>query len=434
MKRLFIGSFALVCSISFAQTSATNVPKTAPQEKPAATVSKPLALMGGTIETADRIITSGVILTDGTKITYVGTGENIRIGNVTKIDCTGMYIYAGFCDPFVTRGLNFPEAKENEVRDVTTTAPASMRAHHRKVTRPDVKAADFIDMKFVAEPYQSVGYTHVALAPSAGVIRGQMPVVQCLKSETKNILLKEIASQVASISGGGGFGSYPGSTFASMAVFRQTMNDAQTYPMNADVGLKEINEALAPVLAGTTGITWVADNYRDIYRSLMLSQEYGIKPTIATAREAYRLIPMLKELQANLIISPAIGKEPTETTYSQPLPKAVLDFEKATWAKGAMNIIEIQKAGIPFAITAQGGTMNEMYDGLRWLVSKGLDRKEVLKAMTLYPAQILGIDDQLGSLESGKMANITILSADFLDKSTKVKGLVIAGKYVEVKL
>ncbi len=433
MKLLFIGSLTLLWTSSIAQTPASPVPKPSDQQNTPVAKSKPIALMGGTIETLNGIIKSGVILTDGNKITYVGDGMNIRIGDVTKIDCSGQYIYAGFCDPFVMRGLTLPDAKENEVRDTLTNAPASMRSQHRKVTRPDVKSAEFIDMKSVADAYQKAGYTHVVLAPSKGIMRGPAPIVFNMIGETKNILLKEIAYQAASIAGGGGFGAYPGSTFAAMAVFRQTMNDAQTFPMNADVGLKEINEALAPILAGTTPMVFMSDDYRTIYRSLTLSKEYGIQPMLAYAREAYRLIGPIKESGAAIFVSPAFGKEPTMDSFSQPVSDSVLEEEKANWAKRAANVLEIQKAGIPFAFTASATGMGDFYDGLRWLNANGLSHTEIVKAMTLYPAQILGIDNELGSLEEGKIANITIMSADLLDKETRVKGVIVNGKYIEVK-
>lgn len=434
MKPQIFCSLILLSTLSLAQPRSNSAPQDAKVEKPVIAPTKPIALMGGKIETPSGIIESGVILIDGSTITYVGKGDNIRIGDVTKIDCTNKVIYAGFCDPYVTRGLSLPEAKENEIRDTNTNAPASMRAHHRKVVRPDVKSADFINMKGVTEPYQKSGYTTLALANSVGVLRGPSPVIHNLTGETKDILIKDIAFQVASIASGGGFGGYPGSTFASMAVFRQTMNDAATYPLNSDVGLKEINEALAPVLAGTVPLTFFADDNRTILRSLQLCQEYGVRPILAYAREAYRVLDQIKASKASLIVSPAIGKEPTELSYNYPINKVLMDEEKANWTTKAQNIIEVSKAGIPFAFTASASAMSEFYDGLRWLNAKGLDRKEILNGLTLYPAQILGISDKFGSLETGKTANITIMSGDFLAKSSVVTGIVVNGKYIEVKL
>ena len=66
-------------------------------------------------------------------------------------------------------------------------------------------------------------------------------------------------------------------------------------------------------------------------------------------------------------------------------------------------------------------------------VGFGLDKDEALKAVTLYPAQILNIADKVGSIQEGKVANIIITDGDPLELLSHVKHLFIAGKPVELK-
>ncbi len=61
-------------------------------------------------------------------------------------------------------------------------------------------------------------------------------------------------------------------------------------------------------------------------------------------------------------------------------------------------------------------------------VAYGLPRDEALKALTLYPAQMLGVGDRLGSIETGKIANLMVTDGDPLEITTRVRHLVIDGK------
>jgi imidazolonepropionase-like amidohydrolase len=92
----------------------------------------------------------------------------------------------------------------------------------------------------------------------------------------------------------------------------------------------------------------------------------------------------------------------------------------------------LHEAGVRFCIRS-GGTMNTRnlpYEAAM-AVSYGLPPEEGLKAVTLYPAQILGVADQLGSIETGKRANLVLTNGDILQASTQVLALFIDGKPLE---
>ena len=91
---------------------------------------------------------------------------------------------------------------------------------------------------------------------------------------------------------------------------------------------------------------------------------------------------------------------------------------------------KLASAGVRFCIADGGGTMNarNLPYHASMAAAFGLDRDEALKAVTLYPAQILGAGDQLGSIETGKVADLVVTNGDLLEITTKVEQVYIAGK------
>jgi imidazolonepropionase-like amidohydrolase len=110
------------------------------------------------------------------------------------------------------------------------------------------------------------------------------------------------------------------------------------------------------------------------------------------------------------------------------MPQETYDPYDAPFACAA----RLHEAGVKFCIRSGGGTntRNLPYEAAM-AVSYGLPPEEGLKAVTLYPAQILGVADQMGSVEEGKRANLVLTNGDLLQASTQVLGLFIDGKPLE---
>ena len=92
----------------------------------------------------------------------------------------------------------------------------------------------------------------------------------------------------------------------------------------------------------------------------------------------------------------------------------------------------LHEAGVRFCIRSAGSTntRNLPYEAAM-AVSYGLPPEVALKAVTIYPAQILGVADQLGSIELGKRANLVLADGDLLQASTRVRAVFIDGRPLE---
>jgi imidazolonepropionase-like amidohydrolase len=175
--------------------------------------------------------------------------------------------------------------------------------------------------------------------------------------------------------------------------------------------------ALVPYARGQKPVVIQANRRDDILEALKLADELKLKMILSGGIDAWKLPGELKKRDVPVIVGPVMT-----------LPQERFDPFDGPYACAA----RLHEAGVRFCIRS-GGTMNTRnlpYEAAM-AVSYGLPPEEGLKAVTLYPAQILGVADQLGSIETGKRANLVLTNGDILQASTQVLALFIDGKPLE---
>ncbi|MBL8059445.1 MAG: amidohydrolase family protein [Chthonomonas sp.] len=375
-------------------------------------------------------IDKGTIAFREGKITYVGTGG--APNGFKVVDLKGAWVYPGLIDGAMTRGLKLPEPPVNEVRDDSTTVPTRLRPLNRKGVRPDISAADCLDLGPALPAQYSAGFTSAFIVPGVGSFRGQGAVVSL--SEARGSVLKAGLGQAMGLTPGVGQG-FPSTKFGVMALIRQTMLDAQRYaqfpPSQRSKDLEPLNPLLA-VLQRKQPLVWFADSDLDITRVIDLSYEFGAIPWIIGGRDAYRLSNQIKERNIPLIAGVAIGPEP-EQSEDNPQPAGYLKQRKDQWKLSAMNLVQLEKQGVEFVLTSLGDVSNNFWPNLRKVVEFGLSKEGAIQALTIRPARLLGVQDQLGSISDGKRACLTVFSGDPFAKSTDVQFVVVDGAFSEEK-
>jgi imidazolonepropionase-like amidohydrolase len=158
-----------------------------------------------------------------------------------------------------------------------------------------------------------------------------------------------------------------------------------------------------------------ADRERDIRAAVRFAEEMKLRPVIVGASDAAKVAQFLKERNVPVIFErmwslPLREDDPYDEFYSTPA--------------------RLQAAGVRFAIATgdNGGEVRDLPYLAGMASSFGLPRAEALKAVTLYPAQIMGVSDRLGSIEAGKVANLVVTDGDILDPRTQVRRLFIDGR------
>lgn len=181
-------------------------------------------------------------------------------------------------------------------------------------------------------------------------------------------------------------------------------------------------EAMRAVVAGQRPMFVRADELPQIRYALALAERYNLKLVIVGGMDAWRIADLLRERQVPVIIAGI-----------QRLPMRRGDDVDSVYRLAG----QLAKAGVKFAIARDGSEFAAATD--RTLpyeaaaaAAHGLAREEALKAITLYPAQILGAADKLGSLETGKLASFFVADGDPLDIRTQVERIFIQGREIEL--
>jgi imidazolonepropionase-like amidohydrolase len=173
-------------------------------------------------------------------------------------------------------------------------------------------------------------------------------------------------------------------------------------------------EALAPVVRGQLPLLVFADRVREIRNAVEFCDKQKLKMILAGGQEAYKVKDLLRSKNISVILRPMLSlpveeDDPYDRLLSQPA--------------------ELSQSGVKFAIGSfDNAFARRLGQNAANAVAHGLPYDEALKAVTLYPAQIFGLADQVGTLETGKIANIIVTNGDPLELTTDVKYLFIKGQ------
>jgi imidazolonepropionase-like amidohydrolase len=176
-------------------------------------------------------------------------------------------------------------------------------------------------------------------------------------------------------------------------------------------------EALVPYLRGQKPVLIQANRAQEIRDALKFAENFKLKAILSGGLESWKVVDELKKRQVPVILGPVMTlPQESYDPYDGPFTCA----------------LKLHEAGVPFCIRSSGtsNTRNLPYEAAM-AVSYGLPPEEGLKAVTLYPAKILGVADQLGSIEQGKRANLVLANGDILQASTQVVSVFIDGKPYE---
>jgi imidazolonepropionase-like amidohydrolase len=418
------------------------------------------AIKGGTVVTV-----TGATIQKGTVIIRNGlieaVGADIPIpGDARVIDATGMMVYPGLIDSYTNFGLAAPTpavaqggrggapgppAPAIPGLVIATTATTAQPAPTPSGQSPELMASD--QLRVTAETFdqqRSAGITTALVAPREGIYQGQSVLINLGGDKPDKLIIKNPVSLNVSFGSGRGFGGgggYPGSLMGIFAFLRQSMLDAQHYKevlsrynqnkrgMQRPEHDKSL-AALQPVINGEMPVAFSANSVREIKRAIGFAEEFGLKFMIAGGLQSYQITDILKQKNATVLLSLNFPQRPAnlEDPESEAL-RVLRDRAEAPKSAAALH-----KAGVRFAF--QSGYVNRPTDYIAnaaKAIEAGLPKDEAIKAMTIYPAQIFGVSEQLGSIEKGKIANIVVTSGDLFDRRTQVKYIFIDGKQYEVK-
>lgn len=395
------------------------------------------AITGGTIHPANgpEITNGAVIIRDGL-IESVGSAVVIPL-DATIIDVKGAHIYPGLID--AQTSLGFPSASAPRRRGgggggarnapaepLPETSPAFLAFREAKLTDDDVEAR------------RATGVTTIVTAPAFGIFNGQSVALNLGGGTMESRVIRNPAAQQISFNPRPAW-TYPDSLMGVISYIRQTLMDAQQYAAAHAIydrnpaGYKRPDEspsldALGAVLRRDVPVVFVADSDLMMRRAEAIAKEFNVRMIIAGVRQGYRMAGELKSLGAPLLVSTKWPVAPTskEDREEQPL-RVIRDRQLAPTTPAVLA-----KNGILFALVSGAGKSGDYLPGIRKAIENGLSADDALKATTINPAKIIGIDRQLGSLERGKIANLVITDKPIFDKESKVKRIFVDGREAKI--
>jgi imidazolonepropionase-like amidohydrolase len=380
---------------------------------------------GATIARGTVVVRNGLI---------AAVGANVPVpADARIVDASGLTVYPGLIDATSSLALPAPSGggggrgggggggfgapPEPSAPSISTLPPG---------LRPEVLVAEMIRPGGDAiTAARNAGLTATLTAPREGIFLGQSVLIN-LAGETPQDMIVH-APVGMNIAFNSLRGVYPGSLMGVFAALRQTLLDAQHYRDaqvlygRSPVGMRRPAfdpslAALQPVLAREMPVIMYANSHAEIERALNLAQEFNLRAIIAGGMEAQTLAPRLKAMNVPVLLSLNLPRRTTPASPdAQPESMAILRSRvEAQKTAGALAA-----AGVRFAFQS-GGASNpsEMLANARRVMQHGLTADQALRAFTVAPAEIMGVSNRLGTVEAGKIANLTISRGDlFADGS-----------------
>lgn len=411
----------------------------------AITNARIVTVSGPTIDRGTIVIRDGLIAAVGAD---VSAPADARV-----IDGAGLTVYPGLFDSSTSLGMpesspvpspspgsfgGGPLAFARQPASATT----ALNSAQPPGLQPEVLAEDFIKSGGgQIESARNAGITTALTAPRQGIWMGQSALINLAGDTPQQMIVRSrVAMHV-------GFtplrtGGYPGSLMGVFAALRQMLLDAWRYREAQQIyersprGTRRPEPdrslaALIPVLEGKMPVVMYADRERDIQRALNLADEFKLRAIIAGGAESWKLADRLREHDVRVLLSLNLPRRTTTAApEADPEPLRVLR-ERVEAPKTAAKL---NAARVRFAF--QSGSMTSMSDFIAnaaKAIENGLPRDEALRALTIRPAEIFGVADRLGSIEVGKIANLTVTRGDLFDRGSRVTNVFIDGRPVDLR-
>lgn len=375
-----------------------------------------ICIKNGTLHTAvSKETFIADILIDGGKIVKIGKG--LSADGAEVIDAAGLQVYPGFVEAHCHIGLDgygigYEGHDYNELNDPVT---------------PQVQAIDGINpfdpcMKMAAK----AGVTCFATGPgSSNSIGGTFAAIKPVGTRVDNMIVKfPIAMKCA-------FGENPkrcyqkqgiSSRMTNAAKIREALNKAKVYKAKIEAAgddasklpaYDQKSEALIPVLNHEIPLKAHAHQANDIFTAIRIAKEFGVGLTLEHVTEGHMIVDELAKENLPLAVGPTFGHA------------SKFELQNKTWETPGI----LAKAGCHVSIITDAPVTPLHYLPLcaGLAIKAGMDEYEALRAVTINPAEHIGIADRIGSLEEGKDADVVIVDGCPFDVTGVIKHVLING-------
>jgi imidazolonepropionase-like amidohydrolase len=376
----------------------------------AITGGKVFPVSGPPIENGTVIITNG-------KIVSVGAGIPVP-ANARRIDATGKWVTPGLINSSTQLGLV-------EIGQVSNTRDMQARGK-------DNIAASFTVWEglnpnsVMLAPARKEGVTTFVILPTGGLVSGQAAILDLIDGTTTDMIMKSPVAMVAEIGDAAQAGT--GSRGELIVKLRELLEDTKFFithraefdrAQTRDFQASRLDlEAMIPVVQGRLPLLVVVDKQSDIDAALRIARDFNLKLIIGGGAEAWLMAGRL-----------AAARVPVLTGAMNNIPAGFAALGQRQENPGLLSA-----AGVRVGLVGNAGGGDEEAFNVRNIkqeggnaVAYGMTWENALKAVTLWPAEIFGVSDRVGSLSPGRDANVVVWSGDPFEFTTRAEHVWVRG-------
>jgi imidazolonepropionase-like amidohydrolase len=376
--------------------------------------------------TPTQQISSGILLVQDGKIIDVGTQVKIPQGAVV-ISVHQSIIYPAFIDAWSTYGIDSKPISSRSMSGAQQSPERWGAFAVNDAIHSDFSAADAFRVQ--ADPATKLRKMGIGLTSSFiedGIARGTSAAFFTGTEEESQMLLKTAIGRHFSFQKGSSKEAYPEALMGAVALLRQTHLDAlwyqNTQPAFRDLALEQWNQTL-----GLPDFFDARGSY-DVVRFAEIAQEWKRPQAIVRGNGSeYQYIQSIKKYPSLKLILPLTFPDALDVENPLDAQKVSLE-ELKNWELAPSNPAIVAQNNIPFAFTASGLKPSEDIFALtRLCLQYGLDYATALAAWTTTPAQMMGIQHEIGTIEKGKWANFIICTDSLFSEANQLKEIWIKG-------
>ena len=377
-----------------------------------------IAITGGKVYTMTGApIENGTVVISNGRIVSVGANVPIPAG-AQRVDASGKWVTPGFINSATQLGVV-------EISQVSDTR--DMQALGRDNIAASFTVWEGLNPSSVMlAPARKEGVTTFVVLPTGGLVSGQAAIVDLVDGTTTDMIMRAPVAMVAEIGDAASAGT--GSRGELIVKLRELLEDTKFFMTHRaafdraetrDFRASRLDlEAMIPVVQGRLPLLVVVDKESDIDAALRIAREYGLKLIIGGGAEAWMMAGKL-----------AAARVPVLTGAMNNIPAGFAALGQRQESPGVLSA-----AGVRVGLVGNAGGGDEEAFNVRNItqeagnaVAYGMTWENALKAVTIWPAEIFGVADRVGSLTPGHVANVVVWSGDPFEFTSHAEHVWVRG-------
>ena len=394
-----------------------------------------------------RVIDRGTVVVRNGRIVAAGAQVSVPAAAI-RLDLSGHTVYPGLIDVATSLGLPSLQQQGGGQGGGGARPPGAPDAPAPEVM-PAREAADvFAPTANALAAVRNAGVTTLGLVFDGGIFPGRVSAVNTGESDAR-VLRAPVAQQIVL---GRRRGAYPATLMGAIAFVRQSFYDTQyelrvreaweRQPTGPRPAYATELRGLEAVVTGALPVWFIAQSERDLDRINDLAREIGVRNyTVVGAQEGYRALNEVRAIPQPVIVSldwPSASQVSGRAFELHIAPVSGRDDAAARADSAVMqqvrgNAAALARAGVSFALSSWGlDNPSMLRDRVRATIEAGLSPDDALRALTITPARLLGLEAALGTVEAGKLANLIVTQGDLFARDARIRHVFVDGVRYDV--